>query len=56
MKNLELVLFILFLMLFISCDNDNQDEVPLTLTDNIELYDADFISDDYIFVVENSII
>ena len=41
-------------MLFISCNDENQEEVPLILTENIELYEADYISDDYIFIVENS--
>ena len=54
MKKIELALFILFLMLFISCNDDNHEEVQVTLTENIEVYEADYISDDYIFVVENS--
>ena len=43
MKKIDLALFILFLMLFISCNDDNHEEVQVTLTENIEVYEADYI-------------
>ena len=52
-KNIFSWMVILFIVT--SCNNDNNDEKePIILSENIELYNEDLISDDYIFVVENS--
>ena len=45
--------FLIILFTVTSCDN-NDDTEPIVLSENIELYNEDLISDDYIFVVENS--
>ena len=43
------------LFIVTSCNNDNNDEgEPIILSENIELYNQDLISDDYIFIVGNS--
>ena len=48
---------IILLVSFYSCNKNNvEDLVPVEviLTDNIEVYNADLISNDYILAVENS--
>ena len=52
--NKYLFSFLIFLLIVTSCDNNNDDTEPIVLSENIELYNEDLISDDYIFVVENS--
>ena len=52
--NKYLFSFLIILFIVTSCDNNNDDTEPIVLSENIELYNEDLISDDYIFVVENS--
>ena len=52
--NKYLFSFLIILFIVTSCDNNNDDTEPIVLSENIELYKEDLISDDYIFVVENS--
>ena len=48
----SLILAILFLT---ACDDNNNDQPePIILSENVEVYDENLISNDYIFIVENN--
>ena len=42
--------------MLISCDNENEivEPEPINLSSNIEIYNEETVSDDFVFIVENS--
>ena len=51
--NKYLTIILVFAFLF-SCENEENVIEPISLSENVEIYERDLISNDYIFVVENS--
>ena len=55
MRKYIVIIILLPALIFISCNNENRELDPVVvLSENVEIYESDFISDDYIFVVENA--
>ena len=51
--NKYFTIILVFVFLF-SCENEENVIEPISLSENVEIYERDLISNDYIFVVENS--